>query len=96
MTVPRLSGRAIEQLTDMTVVFQHAVIVETLSGGAQLFFFYMGVVVHAGGIEPDEERFLRFHRTVDEVEDGCHPFAPDLQARVAVPPAIIALLMARR
>ena len=45
-----------EQLADMAVVFDHAIRMHALAGLAQRLVLEMGEDVHAGGIEPDEER----------------------------------------
>ena len=84
-----------EQLADVTVVLDHAVGLDSKPGLALGFLFQMGEDVHAGRVEPDEERLSRLrifvHETHCRVEEllvhGFHA----LQGQVA---GVFALLLA--
>ena len=57
----------IEQNADVTIVLEHSIVVKPLPRGAQLFFFNVSVLMHAGGIKPDEERLTALVRLIDKL-----------------------------
>ena len=71
-----------EDLADMAVVFDHAIGVDAEAGLAFGLFFQVGEDVHSGGVPPEEEGFVGFFGTIEEVEgfggdlfvDGLHAF----------------------
>ncbi|MNN74816.1 hypothetical protein D3C81_1910530 [compost metagenome] len=56
-----------QQGADLAVMFEHAVVVLALPRLARNLVADVGVVVHAGGVEPDKERFIRLDGLVHEV-----------------------------
>ena len=48
----------VEQLADVTIVFDHAVRIDAKTGDAFAFLFEMREDVHPGGVPPKEERFV--------------------------------------
>ena len=67
MPVVRLPRLMIEQLSDMSIVFRHAVRFETLAGEADGFFLQVREHVHARRVEPDEERCFALCCSGDEL-----------------------------
>jgi hypothetical protein len=57
-----------EQLADLPVQFHHRIGVETVAALALPFGREVSPDVTAGGVVPKEERLVRFHGVVDEVE----------------------------
>ena len=57
-----------EDLADMAIVFDHAIGVDAEAGLAFGLFFQVGEDVHSGGVPPEEEGFVGFFGTIEEVE----------------------------
>ena len=58
----------VQQGTHLVIVLQHGIVIETLARASQLGGIHMGVVVHAGGVEPDKKGLLPGRGLVDELE----------------------------
>ena len=87
----------VEQLAHLTVVLDHAVGVDAEAGHALRRGLQPGPDVHAAGVEPGEERLVRFVRPVDEVEGGAEELLVDrLHARDVERAGVLAVLLAPR
>ena len=67
----------LQELADLAVVLDHAVGIDAEPGLALRLGLEAGPDVHAGRIEPDEERLLVLVRAVDEVERGVEELLVD-------------------
>ena len=64
----------IQHLAHQFVVGHHHIIVKILAGFTQVLFRGVGAEVHAGGIHPGEERFVRLYRFLHELLGGGDKF----------------------
>ena len=85
----------LQELTHLPVMLHHAVGIDAEPGLALGRGLEAGPDVHAGRIEPDEERLLVPVCAVDEVERGLEEFLVDrLHALLGERPGILAFLLA--
>ena len=85
----------LQELSDLPIMFDHAVRIEAESGLALRGGLEVRPDVHARRVEPHEERLLVAYRAVDEILRGLHKFFVNrLHALPGQRPGILALLLA--